>query len=112
MAKAAVEMGCWGSAHAAGVPLAELLGGTRETASPPGSRSASSVARGAGGEGARRAREGYRKIKLKIKPGRDVEYVRAVREALGPDAPLMADANSAYTLADADTAGAARRVST
>jgi O-succinylbenzoate synthase len=31
-----------------------------------------------------------------------VAYVTAVREALGPDAPLMADANNAYTLADAD----------
>ncbi len=43
---------------------------------------------------------GYRKIKIKIKPGADVEYVRAVRDALGPEAPLMADANTAYTLAD------------
>jgi o-succinylbenzoate synthase len=44
---------------------------------------------------------GYRKIKVKIAPGRDVEYVAAVRAALGPDAALMADANSAYTPADA-----------
>ena len=35
--------------------------------------------------------QGYRRIKLKIKPGSDVEFVRAVREAL-PQAPLMADA--------------------
>ncbi|MEP7380813.1 MAG: o-succinylbenzoate synthase, partial [Gemmatimonadota bacterium] len=34
-----------------------------------------------------------------IKPGKDVEYVRAVRDAF-PDAPLMADANNAYTLED------------
>jgi O-succinylbenzoate synthase len=40
-------------------------------------------------------------VKLKIEPGRDVAFVRAVREALGPAAPLMADANNAYTLADA-----------
>ena len=45
---------------------------------------------------------GYRKIKVKIQPGRDVDYVRAVRQAIGPDIGLMADANSAYTLADAD----------
>ncbi|HEX2031722.1 MAG TPA: o-succinylbenzoate synthase [Actinomycetota bacterium] len=43
---------------------------------------------------------GYRRIKLKIEPGRDVEVVRAVREAL-PDTPLTADANAAYTLEDA-----------
>src|SRR5687767_3835179 len=45
--------------------------------------------------------EGYRKIKIKISPGADIEYVAAVRAAL-PDAHLMADANNAYTLADAD----------
>jgi O-succinylbenzoate synthase len=46
--------------------------------------------------------EGYRKIKVKIRPGQDVAYVRAVRAALGDAISLMADANSAYTLADAD----------
>ncbi len=45
--------------------------------------------------------EGYRRIKLKIEPGWDVEPVRAVREA-HPDIPLQVDANTAYTLADAD----------
>ncbi|HEX6598092.1 MAG TPA: o-succinylbenzoate synthase, partial [Gemmatimonadaceae bacterium] len=40
-------------------------------------------------------------VKLKIQPGADVEYVRAVRRALGPDISLMVDANSAYILADA-----------
>ncbi len=44
--------------------------------------------------------EGYAKIKMKIKPGRDVEMLARVRESF-PDAPLMADANSAYTLDDA-----------
>ena len=43
---------------------------------------------------------GYRRAKLKIKPGADIEYVRAVRNAF-PDAQLMVDANSAYTLDDA-----------
>src|SRR5690606_21194347 len=46
------------------------------------------------------ARDGYRKIKLKIEPGADIEYVAAVRRAL-PHAPLMVDANNAYTLDDA-----------
>jgi len=44
--------------------------------------------------------EGYRRIKLKIMPGRDVEVIREVRRRF-PDVPLMADANSAYQLADA-----------
>ncbi|HEX6314665.1 MAG TPA: o-succinylbenzoate synthase, partial [Gemmatimonadaceae bacterium] len=37
-----------------------------------------------------------------IMPGADVEFVRAARQAAGPDAPLMADANNAYTIDDAD----------
>src|SRR5690606_21871270 len=102
MAKAAVEMGCWELwARREGVPLARLLGGTRthvETGISLGIQSSPAVlvekARAA-------AAAGYRKIKLKIQPGADLEYVAAVREAL-PAAPLMVDANSAYTLADAD----------
>jgi O-succinylbenzoate synthase len=44
---------------------------------------------------------GYQRIKMKIKPGWDVDVVRAVRERW-PGIKLMADANSAYTLADAE----------
>ena len=44
---------------------------------------------------------GYQRIKMKIKPGRDVESVRRVRERF-PSIKLMVDANSAYTLADAE----------
>ncbi len=44
---------------------------------------------------------GYRRVKLKIEPGRDVEPVRAVRERFGPDLLLQVDANGAYGLADA-----------
>ncbi|WP_307484953.1 o-succinylbenzoate synthase [Microbacterium trichothecenolyticum] len=46
--------------------------------------------------------EGYVRIKIKIKPGRDVDDTAAVREAFGV-IPLQVDANSAYTLQDADT---------
>jgi O-succinylbenzoate synthase len=45
--------------------------------------------------------DGYRRIKLKIEPGLDVERVEAVRAA-HPDVPLSVDANSAYRLEDAD----------
>jgi O-succinylbenzoate synthase len=44
--------------------------------------------------------EGYARIKLKIRPGWDVEPVRAVREKFG-DVPLQVDANTAYRLSDA-----------
>ena len=44
---------------------------------------------------------GYRRIKLKIEPGRDVEPVRAVRERFGAAVALQVDANGAYTLAGA-----------
>ena len=45
--------------------------------------------------------DGYQRIKMKIKPGRDVEDIRAVRKEF-PGIKLMADANSAYTLGDID----------
>jgi O-succinylbenzoate synthase len=44
---------------------------------------------------------GYQRIKIKIKPGWDIDVVREVRKHF-PNILLMADANSAYTLADAD----------
>ncbi|HWI49367.1 MAG TPA: o-succinylbenzoate synthase [Rummeliibacillus sp.] len=45
--------------------------------------------------------EGYKRIKVKIKPGWDVDVIRAIRERF-PEVPLMADANSAYRLEDTD----------
>jgi O-succinylbenzoate synthase len=103
MAKAAVEMAAWElAARADGVPLAKKLGGTRDRIRVGISLGIQKSPK-ALVEKARAALErGYRKVKIKIKPGADVEYVRAVRDALGPEAPLMADANNAYTL---ETAG-------
>lgn len=49
----------------------------------------------------KRVQQGYKRIKLKIQPGWDVELARGVRAEF-PDVMLMLDANSAYTLADAD----------
>jgi O-succinylbenzoate synthase len=49
----------------------------------------------------KRLEQGYGRIKLKIQPGWDVELARGVRAAL-PDISLMLDANSAYSLADAE----------
>lgn len=45
--------------------------------------------------------EGYKRIKVKIKPGFDVNVMGALRKQF-PNVPLMADANSAYTLADTE----------
>ena len=102
MAKAAVEMGAWElAARTEGISLSAKLGGTRQQIRV-GISLGIQTTPAALVEKARAALErGYRKVKIKIKPGADVEYVRAVREALGPEAPLMADANNAYGLEDA-----------
>jgi O-succinylbenzoate synthase len=44
---------------------------------------------------------GYRRIKIKIKPGWDYDIIKLVRQTF-PDITLSVDANSAYTLADID----------
>ena len=103
MAKAAVEMGLWALASTLeGEPLARFIGGTR-------AEIATGISLGIQASPAalidrtRAALEaGYRKVKIKIEPGHDVEWIAAVRDALGPDAHLMADANNAYTLDDTD----------
>ncbi len=46
--------------------------------------------------------EGYKRVKIKIAPGRDIELVRAVRQHFGEELPLMIDANAAYSIADRD----------
>jgi O-succinylbenzoate synthase len=102
MAKAAVEMGCWGlSAVLADVPLARLIGGTREKVVTGISIGIQSSPEALVERAQAAVASGYRKVKLKIQPGSDVEFVRAVRNAVGPEISLMVDANSAYTLADA-----------
>lgn len=98
MARAAIEMAGWDlEAKRRNVSLARLLGANR-TAVPVGvsigiQKTDDALLERVEGFIA----EGYRKIKIKIKPGRDVEMLSAVRERF-PDAPIMADANSAYTL--------------
>lgn len=103
MAKAGVEMGCWGlAATLAGQPLARFIGGTRTQIAAGISlgiqASPAALIEKAGAALA----EGYHKVKIKIEPGKDVEWLRATRAALGSDAHLMADANNAYTLDDTD----------
>ncbi len=102
MAKAAIEMGSWAlRAQRDGTSLSRLLGGTRagiETGISIGIQSSPAALVERAG---RAIAEGYHKIKLKIEPGHDVDFVGAVRRAF-PDAPLMADANNAFTLRDTD----------
>ncbi len=101
MAKAAVEMGIWGVAAAqAGVPLAQLIGGVRERVAVGISLGIQPSPKTLADRASAAIAEGYLKVKIKIAPGRDVEFVRAARAAL-PSAELMADANNAYTLEDA-----------
>lgn len=102
MAKAAIEMAVWDAWSAAtGRSLAAVLGGTR-SAVPAGVSVGIADSTGALLDRvAAFVEQGYVRIKLKIAPGSDVERVSAVRERF-PDVVLMADANSAYTLADAD----------
>lgn len=103
MAQAAIEMGAWAlAATKAGRSLASLLGGTRKRIGTGISIGIQNSPEELADKAAKALAEGYRKIKLKIKPGQDLDYLHAVRNRLGPDAPLMADANNAYTLADTD----------
>jgi O-succinylbenzoate synthase len=102
MAKAALEMAVfelW--ARREGAPLYRLLGGR-------GGAVAAGVSVGLQDDDAALVERvsaevaaGYRRVKIKIKPGRDLSAVAAVRRSF-PDLPLMVDANSAYTLADAE----------
>jgi O-succinylbenzoate synthase len=101
-AKSAVEMAlldAWLRAH--DLNLADCLGAVR-TRVPVGvsigihERIDDLLADVAG-----KVEEGYARIKLKIKPGWDLEPVRAVRSAFGDSLPLQVDANAAYTLTDA-----------
>ncbi|MCY3927728.1 MAG: o-succinylbenzoate synthase [Acidobacteria bacterium] len=103
MARAAIEMGAWVlAATKAGQSLSSLLGGTRKRIGTGISIGIQNSPEELAHKAEKALGEGYRKIKLKIKPGQDLPYLHAVRDRLGPDAPLMADANNAYTLDDAD----------
>ena len=102
MAKAAVEMAGWDlAAKQQGVPLATLLGGTqREIASGVSVGIQDSLEQLLAKIQTELA-AGYQRIKIKIKPGWDIAAVEAVRGRFGA-IPLMADANAAYALSDAD----------
>lgn len=101
MAISSLESALWDlHSKARGVSLASALGGTRKEIAvgvsigiEPGIAQVLTNVE-------RFLAEGYQKIKVKIKPGFDVSLIAAIREKFGSEVPLMADANSAYTLAD------------
>jgi o-succinylbenzoate synthase len=101
MAKAALEMGVLDAElRLAGRSLRDELGGDRSFV-PVGvsvglSPTIDETLREIDGYLA----QGYRRVKLKIEPGRDIDLVRAVRAHVGPAVQLQVDANSAYSLAD------------
>jgi O-succinylbenzoate synthase len=100
-ARAGLELACADLlCRAQGRPLAEWLGGTRATVESGVSLGIEEDARQLLARIDGHLAEGYRRIKLKIAPGRDVDVVRSVRED-HPGLPLQVDANSAYTLEDA-----------
>lgn len=103
MAKACVEMAAWNVlAQREGKSLSATLGGTRDRVPVGVSIGIQPDADALVNKVAGYVEEGYARIKIKIKPGKDVNMLRAVRESF-PDLPIMADANSAYTLDDIDS---------
>ncbi|GKV57182.1 o-succinylbenzoate synthase [Sporosarcina sp. NCCP-2222] len=100
IAKAAIETAIWDVfAKKNGQSIAELLGGRKHEIEVGKSIGIQKDPATLVEKVRVYVEEGFRKIKVKIKPGADIDYIAAVREVF-PDIPLMADANSAYTLAD------------
>ncbi len=102
MARGGVECAFWDAeARLRDMPLAQLIGGTRSEIPCGVSIGICQNATALLGQVARELDAGYQRIKLKIKPGADLTVMEAVRREFG-EILLMADANSAYSLADVD----------
>jgi len=102
MAKAAVETALRDLfAKASEISLSAALGGTRTAIEVGVSLGISPTVADTVENVRKHVEAGYRRIKLKIEPGTDVERVKAVREVF-PSIALTVDANAAYTLATAD----------
>ncbi|MGK5740077.1 mandelate racemase/muconate lactonizing enzyme family protein [Micromonospora sp. URMC 103] len=98
-AKAAVDVALHDlAARRLGVPLPHLLGGARLTV-PTDVTVSAGDARGLADAAAKRIREGYRVLKVKVgtDAGGDVPRVAAVRAAVGPDVEIRLDANQGWT---------------
>lgn len=101
MAKSALEGAVWDIyAKRKNVSLAEAIGGTRrkvEAGAAVGIGTPDQMVDNI----SRLVSEGYKRIKIKIKPGMEKELLEPIRTRF-PDLPLMVDANSAYTLNELD----------
>jgi O-succinylbenzoate synthase len=100
MAKAAIETGCWDlEAKRLDLPLWKHLGGVRPEIASGVSIGIQNTPEELIEAIDKELAAGYQRIKIKIKPGWDLEIIEQVRQRF-PDIRLMADANSAYTLSD------------
>ena len=100
MAKASLETAVWDAeAKQKEVPLAKLIGGTREEIASGVSVGLKESLEALVEAVKKELAAGYQRIKIKIKPGKDVDLVRRIRQDF-PRIKLMVDANSAYTLED------------
>ncbi|MFD2446526.1 o-succinylbenzoate synthase [Bacillus sp. CGMCC 1.16607] len=101
MAKASLETAIWDLyAKQKGKSLTTILGGNRKEI-PSGAVVGSQSIKEALLQMEKYVAEGYKRIKLKINPPNDYEFLSEIRRQF-PDVPILADANSAYTLQDLD----------
>ncbi len=101
MARAGVENAVWDlQARIERTPLHRLLGGVRDEIACGVSLGIQERPEALLANIERELAAGYQRIKIKIKPGKDLDVLEGIRR-VQPHVPLMADANSAYTLADA-----------
>lgn len=104
MARATVEMAFWDLwAKSLNLPLQTVLGGTGGAIDVGVSLGIGPIS-GTLDRVASHLQQGYKRIKLKVKPGHDIGLLRAVRDAF-PAAHLTVDANCCYTLADSALIG-------
>ncbi len=104
MARATVEMAFWDLwAKSLNLPLQTVLGGTGEAIDVGVSLGIGPIS-GTLDRVASHLQQGYKRIKLKVKPGHDIGLLRAVRDTF-PAAHLTVDANCCYTLADSALIG-------
>jgi o-succinylbenzoate synthase len=100
MAKSGIENALWDiEAQQKRIPLSKLLGGTIEEIACGVSLGIRENPQSLVKRVEEELRSGYQRIKLKIKPGKDIEFVAAVRKEF-PKIRLSVDANSAYRLDD------------
>src|SRR5712664_2692376 len=100
MAKGGLEAAVWDAeAKQKGVPLAKLLGGVREEIGSGVSIGIKDSLDELAAAVKKEIAAGYQRVKIKIKPGKDLEQVKRVRQDF-PRVKLMVDANSAYRESD------------